>query len=89
MSIKSIKYSQRKINYADYTFYRYNNLDVQPFLEAIEKQSQIYEQREMDMFKDAVSIPGISVKWKFFDLKDDNSVGISLICTQNKDLTTQ
>ena len=38
-------------------------------LEAIEKQSQIYEQREIDMFKDAVSIPGISVKWKFFDLK--------------------
>ena len=38
------------------------------------------------MFKDAVSIPGISVKWKFFDLKDDNSVDIPLISTQNKDL---
>ena len=38
------------------------------------------------MFKDAVSIPGISVKWKFFDLKGDNSVDIPLISSENHDL---
>ena len=58
------------------------NLSWKPSINSL----KVYEQREIDMFKDAVSIPGISVKWKFFDLKDNNSVDIPLISTENQDL---
>ena len=30
----------------------YNNLDVVPFLEAVEKMSQFWQERKIDMFKD-------------------------------------
>ena len=45
----------------------YNNLDVAPFLEAIEKQVQIYQSKGIDMFKHHISIPGIAVQWKFHE----------------------
>ena len=34
----------------------YNNSDVKPFLEAIEKQSNVYCQKGMDMLKCAISV---------------------------------
>ena len=37
----------------------YNNRDVVPFLEAIDKQFAFYKQQNIDMFKDGVSVPGI------------------------------
>ena len=36
----------------------YNNRDVVPFLEAIDKQFAFYKQQNIDMFKDGVSVPG-------------------------------
>jgi hypothetical protein len=63
----------------------YNNLDVLPFLEAIEKQVSIYRKKEIDMFKDAVSIPGIAVEWMFHVL-DSERFNIPLINRQNKNL---
>jgi len=41
----------------------YNNLDVDPFVEAIGKQTAVYQQNGIDMLKDAFSAPGISVLW--------------------------
>ena len=41
----------------------YNNLDVEPFVEAIGKQQAVYRQKGIDMLKDAFSAPGISVLW--------------------------
>ena len=38
----------------------YNNLDVVPFLEAVEKMSTFWQERKIDMFKD-----GISVSWPY------------------------
>ena len=63
----------------------YNNLDVQPFLEAIEKQYEIYGEKHIDMFKDAISIPGIAVQWKFHCLRGEE-IDIPLITRVNEDL---
>jgi hypothetical protein len=63
----------------------YNNLDVSPFLEAIEKQVSIYQRKRIDMFKDAVSIPGIAVEW-MFHVSDSKKFDIPLINRQNEDL---
>ena len=35
----------------------YNNRDVVPFLEAIDKQFAFYQQQNIDMFKDGISVP--------------------------------
>ena len=62
----------------------YNNLDVFPFLEAIEKQHAIYRKRGMDMFKDGVSVPGLATKES-----DGNSFSVPLITKQNADLRSK
>ena len=41
----------------------YNLADVAPFVEALEKTRKQYYQDEIDMLKDAVSIPGISMTY--------------------------
>ena len=41
----------------------YNIADVVPFLEAIEKTRQLYYFHKIDMLKDAVSIPGLSMRY--------------------------
>ena len=38
----------------------YNNLDVAPFLEALQKMKEFYTNLGVDIFKDAVSLPGVS-----------------------------
>ena len=63
----------------------YNNLDVKPFLEAIANQTEIYESKGIDMFKQHISIPGIAVQWKFHELKD-HTIDIPLITYANRDL---
>ena len=41
----------------------YNNLDVTPFLETLEKMKAYYTKLGVDIFKDAVSLPGVSVQY--------------------------
>ena len=41
----------------------YNNLDVAPFLEALQKMKEFYTSLEIDILKDAVSLPGVSEKY--------------------------
>ena len=41
----------------------YNNLDVSPFLEALETMKAFYTNLGIDIFKDAVSLPGISMQY--------------------------
>ena len=41
----------------------YNLADVEPFIEALEKTREIYYPDEIDLLKDAVSIPGISMTY--------------------------
>ena len=46
----------------------YNNRDVTPFLEAISKQFVFYQKQNNDMFKDGISVPGLSLLYMFNDL---------------------
>ena len=48
--------------FADWLKY-YNNLDVSPFLEALEKMRGFYTNLGIDIFKDAVSLPGVSLQY--------------------------
>lgn len=41
----------------------YNNLDVSPFLEALVKMRDFYTDLGVDIFKDAVSLPGVSKQY--------------------------
>ena len=41
----------------------YNNLDVAPFLEALQKMKEFYTALGIDILKDAVSLPGVSEKY--------------------------
>ena len=49
----------------------YNNRDVTPFLDAIAKQFTFYCDRCIDMFKDGISVPGLSLLHLFNDLPND------------------
>ena len=48
--------------FADWLCY-YNNLDVAPGLEALEKMRAFYTEKGIDILKDAVSIPGVSLHY--------------------------
>ena len=60
----------------------YNNRDVVPFLEALEKQFSFYSQLGVDMFKDGISVPGLTLKYLF---KTSRST-FCLYDTKNSDL---
>ena len=49
----------------------YNNRDVTPFLDAIDKQAVFYKHQNIDMFKDGISVPGLSLLHLFNDLPND------------------
>ena len=39
----------------------YNNRDAVPFLQAIDKQFAVYKDRDIDLFKNGVSVPGLTL----------------------------
>ena len=49
----------------------YNNRDVTPFLDAIAKQAGFYKHQNIDMFKDGISVPGLTLLHLFNDLPND------------------
>ena len=63
----------------------YNNRDVVPFLEAVEKQFAVYQSNGIDMFKDAVSVPGLATKW-LYQKSDRTKFSIPLINRKHLDL---
>ena len=48
--------------FADWLRY-YNNLDVAPGLEALQKMRNFYTEKGIDILKDAVSVPGVSLHY--------------------------
>ena len=46
----------------------YNNRVVVPFLDAIDKQFAFYKQQNIDMFKEGVSVPGLTLLYIFNEL---------------------
>lgn len=53
---------QRMRTFADWLGY-YNSPDVVPFLEALESMQGFYTELGIDLFKDAVSLPGVSMEY--------------------------
>ena len=43
----------------------YSLLDVRPFLQAVLIYLEQYKSRGLDLFKTAISLPGISLNWAF------------------------
>lgn len=62
----------------------YNNLDVVPFLEAVEKMSGFWQERNIHLFKDGISVPGLTLKYLFSFL--DEQTYFSLFDQANSDL---
>ena len=48
----------------------YNNRDVVPFLQAVDRQFDFYQQRGIDMFKQGISVPGLTLLYLFNDLPE-------------------
>ena len=51
--------NNRMTTMRDFLVY-YNNRDVVPFLECIDQQFAFYQQQNIDMFKDGISVPGLT-----------------------------
>ncbi|XP_019633364.1 PREDICTED: uncharacterized protein LOC109476787 [Branchiostoma belcheri] len=49
----------------------YNNKDVVPMLEAIQKMVDFYKDLGIDMLKDGISVPGLTLKYLFMNLKSN------------------
>ena len=59
----------------------YNNLNVIPFLEALEKMSDLWKDRKIDIFKDGVSVPGLTIVNREEGLEGrQTSKAFALIC---------
>ena len=43
----------------------YDNRDVVPFMEALEKQFNFYNNLHVDMFKEGISVPGLALRSLF------------------------
>jgi hypothetical protein len=61
-SCKRVFREKQMSTFADWLRY-YNNLDVEPFVEAAVKMRAIYGDWGIDVFKDAVSLPGVSMQY--------------------------
>ena len=62
----------------------YNNSDVVPFLQAIDREFVFYQQRGIDKFKQGVSVPGLTLFYLFNDLPEKTY--FTLFNEKNKDL---
>ena len=47
----------------------YNNLDVQPFCEALENMSAFWKDKKIDMLRQGISIPGVTLMYLFTSLE--------------------
>ncbi|MEW8548484.1 MAG: DNA polymerase [Candidatus Thiodiazotropha sp.] len=70
--------------FKDYVVW-YNNLDVGPFVKAVSKMQNQYFEIGLDVFKTAISLPGLS-KQILFDFARKNNAYFSLIDKRNADL---
>ena len=62
----------------------YNNRDVVPFLQAIDRQFTFYRQRGIDMFKQGISVPGLTLLYLFNDFPEKTY--FTIFNEKNKDL---
>ena len=69
--------------FKDFLIY-YNNKDVGPFVKAIENMQKFYIENELDIFKNAISLPGVARRMLFEESKHFGSV-FSLFDKNNKE----
>ena len=62
----------------------YNNRDVVPFLQAIDRQFAFFQQRGIDMLKQGISVPDLTLLYLFNDLPENTY--FTLFNEKNKDL---
>lgn len=62
----------------------YNNLDVAPFCDALEKMSTFWREKNIDMLRQGISIPGVTLTYLFMTL--ETGIFFSLFNEKNKDL---
>ena len=62
--LKQLWHKKEMSTMKDFLCY-YNNLDVEPFIQAITNMSQFYIENDIDLFKDAIGTPGIARKLLF------------------------
>lgn len=65
----------------------YNNLDVVPFLQALEKQSCVCRSKGIDFLKDGVSVPSLATRYLFQE-SNRNKFFIPFINKKNSDHET-
>ena len=63
----------------------YNNLDVKPFVQAVQKFQQFYFDKGIDVFKTAISVPGIARQLLFQTAREQHA-NFALFDERNKDL---
>lgn len=63
---------------------RYSNLDVAPLCAALEKMCQFWEEKNIDMLREGISIPGFTLTYLFKTLEP--GIHFSLFDEKNKDL---
>jgi hypothetical protein len=54
----------------------YNNMDVGPFLEAINNMFEIFKELGVDIFKEAISLPGVAQKRMFSKQQKEEIVAL-------------
>ncbi len=63
----------------------YNNLDVGPFVVAIQRLQKFYFEKGIDVFKTAISVPGIA-RQMLFKTAEESGAEFSLIDQSNEEL---
>ena len=62
----------------------YNNRDVVPFTQAIDRQFAFYQQRGIDIYKQGISVPGLTLLYLFNGLPEKTN--ITIFNEKNKDI---
>ncbi len=63
----------------------YNNLDVAPFVVAIQRLQKFYIDKGIDVFKTAISVPGIA-RQMLFKTAEESGAEFSLMDPANEEL---
>ena len=82
-SCQEVWKEKKMVTFRDYLIH-YNNLDVAPFVRAINTHATFFNERNVDMFKDGVSLPGLTLKFLF----QNNTTPYVLFCQRDKDIHT-
>ena len=83
-ALKTVWSENEMTTFKDFLMY-YNNLDVGPFVTAVENMQQFYFEKNIDLFKIAQSAPGIARRW-LFETAREARTSFALIDSSDDDL---